>query len=75
MTKWLVLEWIGYWAIPDKYHGGINPGPYESKEAAASAIKTYLEKELSEYCRDDRYEVLEVNWPLRSLDEGRNPND
>lgn len=43
-TVYLILEWIGYWCIPDHYHGGINPGPYSSFELAEAVRLEYARK-------------------------------
>lgn len=66
--KWLVLEWLGKWVISDGWHGGINPGPYESEEDAHKAILVYAKRESDYYGENvesiiSRHTIIKVNWP------------
>ncbi len=44
-TKYLILEWIGHWAIPDHLHGGVNPGPHASLNEAMIVLYAYADKQ------------------------------
>lgn len=45
MTRHLILEWIGRWALPDHAHGGIDPGPYISERSAKASIEQYARRQ------------------------------
>lgn len=44
-TRFLILEWVGRWAVSDGFHGGVKPGPYSLKTEAESAIEVHAKKQ------------------------------
>lgn len=43
--SYLILEWLGRWALPDPDHGGIQPGPYTSEGEALVTLLAYATRE------------------------------
>ena len=44
-TKYLILEWVGRWIIPDHAHGGAHPGPFDLQGDAQKEIDRIADHE------------------------------
>lgn len=43
--KYLIVEWVGKWVLPDWTHIGTFRGPYDSKEEAHAAIEQDVQRD------------------------------
>lgn len=63
MKRFLVFEWMGFWSLTTEHHG-VHPGPYGTREAALTALRTEArEFQQSETHWLSRHLIQEVDLP------------
>lgn len=83
--RWLIVEWLGFWAISDHHHGGVNSGPHKTKELAEETLASFAARQFEGWAemvdpemaeRERRYvmarnQIIQVDWPMTEPEEAQ----
>lgn len=69
--RWMIVQWFGFWAITDHYHGNPDPGPHATKEEANETLARWMNRDQN--IPDNmkgldwdlrQYRIIPVQWPV-----------